>query len=649
MSTPSSTFLQSEYRPDIDGLRAVAVLLVIGFHFFPDVFKGGFVGVDIFFVISGYLISSIIIKNINASTFSFSIFYARRIRRIFPALLFVLILSTAFSYIFLYESELVHFAKYLVAGLFFVSDFLSWAESGYFDVSSYDKPLLHLWSLGVEEQFYIVWPLILVAAAKKKVRLLLLISLLTVMSFLTNICIAYGDSIAAFYSPITRFWELLIGGVIATLEIFYKFEAKLHVGIRKASSSFGFLLLISSLFFIKPTDVFPGWWAILPVGSAIFIILAGHHGFINRNFLANSILVRVGLISYPLYLWHWPLISFASLIYIGMPSVGMRILLIIITFILAWITYSYIEKPIRNFKNISWRLPFAPTLLMCASIMGILGVATYLNHQIVTQPIVVKVPSLSSDKILLVGDSHADHLFLGLTGEFGGAILNKSMPSCLPLFGLDTFSVAYKPKRCFNAVNEIYNSTIKRPDIKLIVLSSMGPVYLTGNPFAGLGIERTKGLQLFWDADPSIVDRWEMYELAMRESFKRLMAANKKVIFVIDVPELGVEPKYCNANEAEEKRNARLIIPRRFLSCSVDRALYDARTKRYKKLVYKVASEFSQVIIFDPTDMFCDASVCSGVRDGNILYKDSDHLSNYGSIYIAKKLAITVRGILSSD
>lgn len=211
-----------KYRPDIDGLRAVAVLSVVAFHAFPNWMKGGFMGVDVFFVISGFLISTIIFENLESDTFSFSEFYARRIKRIFPSLLLILIASYVFGWFILLADEYKQLGKHIAAGAGFISNFVLWNEAGYFDNSAETKPLLHLWSLGIEEQFYIVWPFIIWFAWRKKFNLLTLTIIVALVSFALNIKGVKQDLVATFYSPQTRFWELLSGSVLAWFALYKK-------------------------------------------------------------------------------------------------------------------------------------------------------------------------------------------------------------------------------------------------------------------------------------------------------------------------------------------------------------------------------------------------------------------------------------------
>jgi peptidoglycan/LPS O-acetylase OafA/YrhL len=214
-----------KYRPDIDGLRAIAVLLVVFFHAFPNRIKSGFIGVDIFFVISGFLISTIIFEDISDNKFSYAQFYQRRIRRIFPSLCIVLLSCLIFGWIALLTVEYTHLGLHVAAGSVFSSNILLWSESGYFDIDSASKPLLHLWSLGIEEQFYLVWPcmLILMSGLKKRHRLLLLL-IIAFSSFALNIGLLAKYPIATFFMPFTRFWELAIGSIVAALMFFYKHE-----------------------------------------------------------------------------------------------------------------------------------------------------------------------------------------------------------------------------------------------------------------------------------------------------------------------------------------------------------------------------------------------------------------------------------------
>jgi peptidoglycan/LPS O-acetylase OafA/YrhL len=336
------------YRPDIDGLRAVAVGSVILFHCWPLWFVSGFVGVDIFFVISGYLITTILLTQLEEGKFSILDFYSRRVRRIFPALLVVLAATLIFSWVILLHGEFVQVGKHVAAGGGFVANLVLWAESGYFDSSASVKPLLHLWSLGVEEQFYILWPLILWLVFVRRLNFLLVTALIFVASMALNVIQIDSNPTAAFYSPLTRFWELMSGGVGAYLQLHRPAWSDSR---KKLASLAGTALLIASFTLIKPQSLFPGWWALLPVGGAFLLIMAGPAAAVNRYLLGNKLAVRIGLISYPLYLWHWPLLSFAFIIYGEKPSYQLKAGLMVGAVVLAYLTYRLLEIPLRAYKN----------------------------------------------------------------------------------------------------------------------------------------------------------------------------------------------------------------------------------------------------------------------------------------------------------
>lgn len=374
------------YRRDIDGLRAIAVLSVVGYHASPYWIRGGFVGVDVFFVISGFLISTIIMGGVDRGDFSFLEFYTRRVKRIFPALALVMAASLAFGWFTLLSDEFQALGKDVAAGAGFMSNFVLWNESGYFDAAAELKPLLHLWSLGIEEQFYIVWPLLLYLAWKKRFNLLSLTLLLVAISFFLNVGTVRKDAVGTFYSPATRIWELLLGSALAYLTLFRKglferlrarldgmlgrivySEAPEQDGstLRDTKAMIGFLLILGMVFGFTKSHTFPGWWAVIPTVGAVLLISAGPKAWVNRTILSNRVLVFFGLISFPLYLWHWPLLSFAQIIVGGMPSRSVRIAAVLISIVLAWLTYAILEKRIRFGKY-----GHVKALILCCLLSG---------------------------------------------------------------------------------------------------------------------------------------------------------------------------------------------------------------------------------------------------------------------------------------
>ncbi|HYR05562.1 MAG TPA: acyltransferase family protein, partial [Gallionella sp.] len=341
----SLPYRKSDYRSDIDGLRAIAVLAVVVFHAFPSLLLGGFAGVDIFFVISGFLISKHIWEELNAGAFSVKTFYARRVRRIFPALSVVLLACLVMGWVLLTPAEYEQLGKHVVAGAIFVSNLVLWKESGYFDNAADTKPLLHLWSLGIEEQFYIVWPLLLAFFWRYTRHFGWAFLGITGVSLAYSMMIVRHDAVADFYSPLTRFWELALGAGLAYL---VAHKPTISAMSRTLVSWFGLGLVLASFVVIEKNYAFPGAWALLPTLGAACLIYAGESAWPNRQVLSLRLLVWVGLISYPLYLWHWPLLTFVRIMESGTPSVGLRVWLVIASFALAWLTYKFLERPVRS-------------------------------------------------------------------------------------------------------------------------------------------------------------------------------------------------------------------------------------------------------------------------------------------------------------
>lgn len=379
-----------KYRPDIDGLRAISVLAVVFFHAFPAWIQGGFVGVDIFFVISGFLISSLIIEGLENNTFSFAAFYSSRINRIFPTLLLVLALCFLLGWFVLLPNEYEQLGQQIVGGASFISNFFFWHDAGYFDTGAETKPLLHLWSLGIEEQFYILWPLLLWVAWKKQMHLFALMVFVAIFSFILNVKGIKTDTTATFFSPQTRFWELISGSILAWIlkdqskngqERLLKIKAWLGKGlhgkllqtINTLISCLGLSIIFFCLLKFNKEMQYPGVWALFPVCGALLIIIS-EQSWINKTILSNRLIVSLGLVSYPLYLWHWPLLSFAHILAGMMPDRGIRIAAVCLSLILAGLCYRWIEKPIRHAAS---RQKNACMLVGCMSIAGCFGLGIY--------------------------------------------------------------------------------------------------------------------------------------------------------------------------------------------------------------------------------------------------------------------------------
>ena len=377
------------YRPDIDGLRAVAVVVVIVYHAFPQLLPGGFVGVDVFFAISGYLISSIILEALGAGRFSFAHFYARRIRRIFPALALLLAAVMIGGWFTVYADDYQRLGRHVAAGAAFASNFVLWEESSYFDSAAELKPLLHLWSLGIEEQFYLVWPLLLVIASRWTRGPMLLTLIVGTVSFLLAIWTVRIDRTAAFFAPWTRFWELLAGAMLACAQSDQELQA--HIDRLLASqwranvlALAGAALIGAGVVLIDATRVFPGLWVLLPVIGSFLSILAGPRAWLNRSFFALRPVVWVGLISYPLYLWHWPLLSFARIMAGEPPSAAIRLSIIAASVMLSWLTFHLVESPIRFGVR---RRPIVPALATVMVALFAIGVTANTTGGWIERPI----------------------------------------------------------------------------------------------------------------------------------------------------------------------------------------------------------------------------------------------------------------------
>jgi peptidoglycan/LPS O-acetylase OafA/YrhL len=476
----------SHYRPDIDGLRAIAVLSVVAYHAFPRVARGGFTGVDVFFVISGYLISGLILEDLHRGRFSFRRFYARRFRRIFPALIVVLAAGLMYGAVALAPDEFRELGKQAAAGAGFSSNLLQWSQAGYFDQKATSKPLLHLWSLGVEEQFYFAWPIILVMLHGRARRFAYVCGSLLLLSFALNLWLTRSSPSAAFYLPLPRFWELLCGSLLAHAAWSRRVESDggdardpAH-GARGAGdwrAVAGVAMILGGFFWIDAERAFPGWWALLPaVGTTLLI--SAPQARLNRKLLSWAPLVFVGLISYPLYLWHWVLLTFARIANFGEdPARGVRFAAIALSAVLAWLTYWWVEKPIR-FSGHRDAIPrgLIASMAVCALAGGVIymtdGFAFRYPAQIRSlaafhyeqerdsyetsyrgeecllsahetfadwSPRCVDAAAGAAPLVALWGDSHAASLYPGLKAEQkqrGFRIAQFTASACPPVLGL---------------------------------------------------------------------------------------------------------------------------------------------------------------------------------------------------------------------
>jgi Predicted acyltransferases len=657
---------QVSYRPDIDGLRAIAVLAVLGFHAFPDVVRGGFVGVDIFFVISGFLITHSILRDLNDDRFSFRHFYARRIRRIFPALCVVLLAAFVFGWHALFADEFKTLGKHIFGGGAFVSNILYWRESGYFDVSAEVKPLLHLWSLGIEEQFYILFPLLVFFAWKKRFSLPFCLASAFILSFGLNMLLFVGHPVADFYSPATRFWELLAGALLAVAGqrhenywlrqqlvavfcISYFFPKKdKERGIRVFSSLLAALgaALLGLSFLTARGNGFPGFQAVLPVAGSCLLIVAGQQSWLNREFLSRTILVSIGLISFSLYLWHWPIISYMYIIFADPPSTMARVCAVSVSIALATLTYFLVERPLRYGKTARAGKTFF--LLALMAVLACAGLYTdkrkgfperphMLQYQTIQQALEILptrndagrqyAPSAPKDDrthcryndaggtttVAVFGDSHALAGFSGIEQVSERAGVNAFLLGCdasrMPIFGI-----------LMNRDHENYKRTVAmlatingKQDIKKVFIFVRGPEYLHDETHEAFKELLAMGV-------PE-----NLFESALQTVVNAFHAHGKQVYIVADNPRLPQDiRKY-------------LYRPLRTSAApSIDRKSVLLQQHNY---IDALGAILNAIPIWT-LDVFCPPEQnCRIVTPGGLpLYADNNHLSKTGSLFLAEEV-----------
>lgn len=628
-----------KYRPDIDGLRAVAVLSVVAFHAFPTVMRGGFIGVDVFFVISGFLISTILFENLDKGTFRFSEFYVRRVKRIFPALLLVIVASYAMGWFSLMADEYAALGKHIAAGAGFVSNFVLWGESGYFDDAAEAKPLLHLWSLGIEEQFYIVWPFVLWCAWKARLNLIVPTAIVAVISFVLNIHGIDKDSAATFYLPQSRFWELLAGSSLAFFTLYGKrpserIESRVNAGLLSNLRSWlGFLVLAFGFWRISSAVGFPGKWALIPVLGTVLIISAGPMAWLNRIILANKFVVWFGLISFPLYLWHWPLLSFVRIVEGEVPSRNLRLAAVIVSLFLAWITFRFIERPIRLGKPANAKATF---LVVPMIIVGLIGYGTYSRDGLKFRAIAKSYESVfatiqSNPKrdechlaqsvdslnkgpcayffpnpmVAVVGNSHAPEIAYALADELRPhrqGVLHHSMSACPHNYHIDPSQKNFMDTSvCHDWHTRVVDDITTSTHVKYVVLSYRNEFYI-GN---------------------------EAYAKSLLDMIQAFVVANKKVFLVLQAP----MPHKHIKDYLRQNYRINAVVQQDVLLSS-----RSAWKSIYKDSIPLLGRLPPSVVVIDPADSFCNDLDCYVIKDNKALFFDDNHMSIEGGRLIAKRI-----------
>lgn len=647
-----------KYRSEIDGLRAFAVLAVVIFHAFPSRLPGGFIGVDVFFVISGYLITSIIFTDLNKGTFSFADFFGRRIRRIFPALILVMAASLGFGWFALFPDEYEQLGKHVASGAAFVLNFILVDESGYFDNVAETKPMLHLWSLAVEEQFYIVWPLALWFAWKRNFNLLTITITVAVISFYLNLKFVASHPTETFFWPVGRFWELLSGSILGWLMI-YKRDLLASIrdktdGLlvriilnRKVTSDgsvvanlmagFGFLLLFYGIFRINEGLTFPGKWALIPVLGALLLIAAGSKAWLNRVLLQNPIAVWFGLISYPLYLWHWPILSFMHILDGETTSRFSRIIAIIFSISFAWLTYKYIEGPVR--KKTQAVMIYSLSLMI--GFIGLSGLYILKSEGVESREWILKYSKITSQfekenwtysnndicassyqyknaeaakwwfcsqskdgapNILLLGDSYANHLYPGLIKS---NLFNEktilSIGACKPYW---------------------VESSFLNPDPDYAPCS--GSRNYEEQVFVNELVEKEKSIEMviFSGLRPKNNDI-EILALAKRIDF----FYKKGIKVVVFVPQFTIDYdiRKCFSRPFTKARD-----------CKMPLTTYQEKLDSFRPVESFLMENYPNILIFNQNALFCDKESCNYKKNGMPLLRDQYyHISEYGSELMA--------------
>ncbi|MCL3881745.1 acyltransferase family protein [Marivita sp. GX14005] len=649
------------YRPDIDGLRALAVLPVVLFHADVSGLSGGFVGVDIFFVISGFLITSIIHREIAAGTFSIRRFYERRARRILPALTVVMAATLALGYWLLMPSEYEDTARAAISASLFVSNILFWTETGYFSPGIYDQPLLHTWSLAIEEQFYIFFPPLMMLLAAFRRGALRWIAALTILSFALSALTTQMRPDMGYYLLPWRAWELGVGSLIALSIADMRFSRK----VLEVMGFVGFGLIAYAVFIFDKTTVFPGAAAMIPVAGAALLIVAGkERDTLSFRLLSLAPLVWIGLISYSLYLWHWPVIVFYQQITLDRPDLAGCLIVFSVSILLAWASWAFVERPFRKPVGrglAGWELG-RPEYVLGAGVLSVPALSLIilqsagLPGRLPAEA--VRLASFSQDRhpslrdctarwdawrapsdpclfgasgdagpdIAIWGDSHAAAL---LPEVEAAAIRNQrrlaylSRSGCLPV--PDTERLDGKTGRCNEYGTGALDYLIRTDSIGTVILVSRYAMasrgYLTDYGLA----ERDWGPTVFADAQTGRWPEDRRLERLMDKfdsTVARLRAAGRDVVIVYPVPEIGHK-----VPETLAKLSLHGRTPERF---GLSQAAFDARNADVIAALDTISARYDAERIV-PHDALCSEGHCAVIRNGIPLYYDDDHLSSAGA------------------
>jgi peptidoglycan/LPS O-acetylase OafA/YrhL len=639
----------ADYRPDIDGLRAIAVGSVLLFHAFPYQLPGGFVGVDIFFVISGFLISGILFRSLERDRFSFVDFYAHRVRRIFPALLLVCAASLLFGWIVLMPPQFERLGIHVLGGAAFSSNFVLLSESGYFDVDSAIKPLRHLWSLAIEEQYYLVWPALLFLFRRRRHAMWVLLLVLGLISFGINLYLTDTDRSMAYYLPQSRIWELMIGGALAYLTRHRAVGAMASgatagtgaVGatagpgatatpawLANLLAGVGMAAVVIALFVINERRAFPGWWALLSCAGAAALLAAGPKAWINRHILASRPFVWVGLISYPLYLWHWPILSFGNIM-AGHPPAAFRAAALLLSVALAWLTYRFVEIPIRTGKSaprlrvVSFRLV---GMMVAIALVALLAGRDFVPSASAADPRIESIARASGDwesidnetvpgtvksTVLFFGDSHMEQYWprvemLTQHNNSRRTVEFRTMGGCSPLPGIER-----RNKQCAQFVGAGFERA-RQPDVQIVVLASQWDGLTSYADYYRAQTSDAVTLDILSPRNAWVFD-------GFADTVAGLRQLGKRVVVLMSSP-------HGEAFDPQSMVDYRGFVPRARRVSAVPRAALVDRFSPVDNRI-RAAAERGGAEVLEPMDWFCDGGVCP-VQDpnGRPVSKDGSHM-----------------------
>lgn len=649
---------RKHYRPDVDALRGISILIVVIFHAYPKLLTGGFVGVDVFFIISGFLITQILYEKQVDGKLSLIDFYSRRIKRLFPTLLVVLLTALILGYLLLFSDEYKHLGYHAYRSSIFLQNFTLIKELGYFDVSSTYKPLLHLWSLSIEEQFYFIWPLLLITLLALRVNPLLIIAFVSLASFFANIYFVQNYKDEVFFHLSTRAWELGLGSSLALIVIQVSPIKIVSPPLKKILFFTGIVLIFFASFRLTDRSLYPSWYGLFPTIGACLVI------FSHVKFKYWFGLRQLGLISYPLYLWHWVVISFLY-IYLGnAPTSPQLIGAIAFSVILATLTFLYIE-PIRYNQSKTLVL----MLVLVAVAIALSGRYIYKNDglpqrshlkylqqyniQFTRTP--AKDPqceqyvasflgqkekafhycraeiSGKSKKIAIIGDSHAHAFFPGIADtakKHGYDTLLFANSSCPPLEGFEWGKNPQQISKCQVSINQIMEIIKKDQQIKSVIMLTRGPVYIHGEVPTKMTKENIlKSLNTMANKNLTHESYFKGFEKTIRKlnSYPNI----KHIFYYLENPELDFLPKEQLPRPIE-------ITSINRTSTTINKELYDLRMNKYISGVTIIEKKYAKLKVIDVRPYFCPQNQCISFMGKDSLYADDDHISIFGSYFIAK-------------